>query len=95
MTYKMMNKIYQIKFSDVGDQYFASLNKIMQKRVMTKLHFFANSKDPFLYAKKLVGSENKYRFKVGDYRIIFTKQENGEIIILLIIKVAHRRDVYE
>lgn len=89
-----MNK-YKIKFEKGALEDVLKLHKIIRTRINNKLSFFASSKDPFLYAKKIVGSENKYRFRVGDYRIIFTKQANDEIIILLIIKVAHRRDVYE
>jgi mRNA interferase RelE/StbE len=42
--------------------------------------------------KKLVGSTNIYRLRVGDYRIVYEMdQKAGEIVI---IRVAHRKDVY-
>jgi mRNA interferase RelE/StbE len=41
--------------------------------------------------KKLKGFEF-YRIRVGDYRIIYSL-ENRQLVIL-IIKVAHRREVY-
>jgi len=42
--------------------------------------------------KKLQGSENEYRIRIGDYRVIYTITDT--IKIVTIIKVAHRKDVY-
>ncbi|QEP42145.1 type II toxin-antitoxin system RelE/ParE family toxin [Ectothiorhodospiraceae bacterium BW-2] len=42
--------------------------------------------------KKLTGRENNYRIRQGNYRIIYTF-ENQQLIIE-IIRVAHRREVY-
>lgn len=43
-------------------------------------------------AAKLKGSENTYRVRVGDYRIVYTIQDN--VLLVTVIKVAHRREVY-
>jgi mRNA interferase RelE/StbE len=44
-------------------------------------------------SKKLKGSENKYRIRVGDYRVIYTIEDN--ILIIEVIRIAHRREVYD
>ena len=41
--------------------------------------------------KKYKGTLNKYRLRVGDYRVIFDKQGN----ILYIEKIGSRGDVYK
>ncbi len=41
---------------------------------------------------KLAGANNRYRIRVGDYRIIYTI-ENQKLIIM-VIKIGHRREVY-
>lgn len=69
--------------------------KSAQKRIYKKLQFFLASRDPISFAKKLTGARNKFRFRVGGYRIIFSKQEDGRLVILLVLKVAHRKNVYE
>lgn len=43
-------------------------------------------------AKKLSGSTNDWRIRVGDYRVLYEIAE--EIRIVRIYRVAHRRDVY-
>jgi mRNA interferase RelE/StbE len=42
---------------------------------------------------KLSGSEYAYRIRVGDYRIIY--EIIGNELVIEVIKVGHRRDVYE
>ncbi len=44
-------------------------------------------------SKKLKGSDNAYRIRSGDYRVIYTVL-NAKLIIE-IIKVGHRKDVYK
>ena len=41
---------------------------------------------------KLAGREAAYRLRVGDYRIVYTV--NDREIVVEIIKIGHRRDVY-
>lgn len=42
--------------------------------------------------KKLVGSENGYRIRIGNYRVIYTITDT--ILLITVIKIAHRKDVY-
>jgi Cytotoxic translational repressor of toxin-antitoxin stability system len=48
-------------------------------------------KDPLSYARRMVDpSLGSYRFRVGDYRVIFDL-EGDEIIVL---RVGHRKEIY-
>jgi len=48
--------------------------------------------NPLVYAEKLTDAQlGTYRFRVGDYRVVFDV-ENNEIVIL---RVGHRRDIYK
>mgnify|MGYP000993255489 CR=1 FL=1 len=42
--------------------------------------------------KKLKTKEELYRIKVGDYRIIYTI--NDFVLVIEIIKIGHRKEVY-
>ncbi len=67
------------------------LSKEVQVRIIKKLDFFCSQDDPVEFSEPLVRSElGSYRFRIGDYRVIFDI-EGGAIIILL---VGHRRDIY-
>ena len=43
-------------------------------------------------SKKLKGKRDLYRIRVGDYRIVYTI-ENRKLVVL-IIKIGHRREIY-
>ncbi|OGB86135.1 hypothetical protein A3J41_00510 [candidate division TM6 bacterium RIFCSPHIGHO2_12_FULL_38_8] len=43
--------------------------------------------------KKMQGYVSTYRMRCGDYRIIF--EDHRTTITILVIKVGHRKDVYE
>ncbi len=47
---------------------------------------------PFGDVKRLQGGSNNYRLRVGDFRIIFSK--DGEKLIILVIEIGPRGDIY-
>ena len=42
----------------------------LQKRIIEKVRFYSLQSDPLQFAEPLTGS-NEYRFRIGDYRVIF------------------------
>jgi len=42
--------------------------------------------------KKLTGAEDLYRIRVGDYRFVY--QILDDRLIVLVVRIAHRKDVY-
>jgi mRNA-degrading endonuclease RelE of RelBE toxin-antitoxin system len=59
-----------------------------QVRIQEKLRFYSDQKDPLVFAKFI--SEKKYRFRIGNYRALFTI-ENG---IIHIGKIEWRDKAY-
>jgi mRNA interferase RelE/StbE len=43
-------------------------------------------------SEKLAGRSNLYRFRQGDYRVIYSVDDQSRLVD--IIKIGHRRDVY-
>ncbi|OQW93007.1 MAG: hypothetical protein BWK79_13420 [Beggiatoa sp. IS2] len=61
-----------------------------KQRIAHKLQQYAH--DPKRYARKLINSRlGKYRFRVGDYRIVFDV-ENDQLVIL---RIGLRKDIYK
>ncbi|GAC1391878.1 MAG: type II toxin-antitoxin system RelE/ParE family toxin [Candidatus Saccharimonadales bacterium] len=61
------------------------------KRLKLKLEYFIAQDDPLVFTKTLTKpSDAQYRFRVGNYRVLFDI-ENDNLVILL---VQHRKDVY-
>jgi len=88
-------KDYILQFTLGGMEDFLSLPKAIQKRIRSKMEFFIRAANPMHFAKKLRGEPNIFRFRIGDYRVITTTKEKDILVILLILKIGHRRDVYE
>ncbi len=63
----------------------------VQKRIAEKMRFYKSSKNPLEYAKKLTFYEmGEFRFRVGDYRVIFDLKGNK----IYVLKIRKRDDVY-
>ncbi|MHB1558699.1 MAG: type II toxin-antitoxin system RelE family toxin [Isosphaeraceae bacterium] len=43
-------------------------------------------------SRKLKGTNDLYRIRAGDYRILYTVE--GRRLVVLVVNVGHRRDVY-
>jgi mRNA interferase RelE/StbE len=43
--------------------------------------------------RKLIGSERTYRIRVGDYRVVYNVVSST--LIIQIVRVGHRREVYD
>jgi len=66
------------------------LDSVVKKRLGKKLEKF--KENPLQYAKKLIDPKlGQYRFRIGNYRIIFDL-EGDDIIIL---RVGHRSEIYK
>jgi len=61
-----------------------------RRRIIGKIHELAENPRP-AGCTKLSGQE-KYRVRQGDYRILY--QIEDDQLIITVVKVAHRRDVY-
>lgn len=80
------------EFTKKSKRQFVKLDNQAKRRIIGKLDFWAESGNPLKFAENLTNSElGEYRFRVGDYRIIFDVE--GENIVVL--AVGHRRQVYK
>ncbi|MEK6590916.1 MAG: type II toxin-antitoxin system RelE/ParE family toxin [Nitrospinota bacterium] len=60
-------------------------------KVDSAIHSLKKNPYPFPQSKKLE-DEDKFRLRVGDYRIIYTVDNHDKVIT--IHRVRHRKDVY-
>jgi len=83
---------YAIRFTTNAAKQVRKLDPTAAKRIRGFLEQkLAQLDNPRLLGKKLV-NEEFWRYRVGDYRIL-TNIDDDQILIL-IVEVAHRRDVY-
>lgn len=78
---------YKINISKNAVKYINKQDVQQQKRILSAIY-----KLPFGDVKKLKGNEF-YRLRIGDIRILFTK--NDEELMILVINVGNRGQIYE
>lgn len=84
--------VYKLLFDDKVSKDLKNIDKKWQKKILeiikTKL-----IDNPYI-GKKLVGDLSPYyRYRVNSYRIIYEILEDE--VVLLVIKIKHRKDVYK
>jgi mRNA interferase RelE/StbE len=83
---------YQIVFKPAAQRQLKKLPLSVQQTLVTLIESFTENPRP-TGCKKLRGQHNQYRMRSGDYRIIYSIED--KTLIVRIIKVGHRRDIYE
>lgn len=91
----LIMKGYSLEFTTQSEREFFALPKLAQERIKKKMEFFVASGKPLHFSKKLHGLENQFRFRIGDYRVIVTPREDKTLVILVILKIGHRREIYD
>ena len=51
------------------------------------------SSDPRPYGAEKLSGEDKYRIRQGNYRIVYSIEDDK--LIVIVVKIGHRRDVYK
>lgn len=82
---------YTIEFSRPARKQLAELPANVKVRLAVAIDALAENPRP-QGVEKLSGYEDRYRVREGDYRIIYTIRDAA--LIVLIVRVGHRKDVY-
>ncbi len=82
--------LYTLLYTKTAASDIKKLDIVVRKRIKKKIEHFAE--DPIFHAKKLINFQiGSYRWRIGDYRIIF--DIDGKNIVILHVK--HRRESYK
>jgi mRNA interferase RelE/StbE len=68
-----------------------SLPKDIFSKVILHIKALSNTPRP-LGCRKLTGSENDFRIRIGDYRVIYEVDDHQRTV--KIYRIRHRREVY-
>jgi len=82
---------YTIVYTKTAVKSIQKLTPQIRKRLRLKFEYFISLKEPLSLAKALTRpADAQYRYRIGNYRVLFDV-EDKQIIILL---VQHRKDIY-
>jgi len=80
---------YELVYTHTAFKDIRKLDESTKQRIKKTLERYQNN--PLQYASKLTNAEyGEYRFRVGDYRIIFDLDDDK----IIILRVGHRKNIY-
>jgi mRNA interferase RelE/StbE len=80
---------HRIEFTATARKDLWTLGVDLQQRIANKIDALARQPRP-RGVEKLQGRENRYRIRVGDYRVIY--EVHDEVLLIVIVRVGHRRE---
>lgn len=91
-----MGKIrYELRYSEHARKDLFSCERTFAKRIVKKLAENCALPDPLQRAKALTGElSGVYRYRIGNYRVLFELNGSNEIIVLMVLRIRHRKEVY-
>ncbi|MDE5558919.1 MAG: type II toxin-antitoxin system RelE/ParE family toxin [Ruminococcus sp.] len=86
---------YTVKTTPRFDKEFRKLDKYTMKMIKSWINKnLVGCENPRIHGKGLTSNRSgQWRYRIGDYRLICSIEENE--LIILALSIGHRRDVYD
>ena len=82
--------VYRLNYKPSLEKDLKPIPRAQLKRLVKVIEQLSSNPRPY-GSKKLIG-QNKYRIKLGDYRMLYTIDDANRVIRIL--KIGHRKDIY-
>ncbi len=84
--------MYKVAYLDSVEEDLKRLDKPTVKKILNRIETYL-AKDPRGLGKPLKGDFQGYwRYRWGDYRVIYKISERE--ILIIVLRISHRREVY-
>lgn len=90
-----MNKHYSVRFEKPAQKSLTKMDKNDARIIMAWISKnLVNCQNPYVHGKALQGNlQGKWRYRVGNYRLI--ANIDAENVIILVLVIGHRREIYK
>jgi mRNA interferase RelE/StbE len=82
---------YEVILTKAAERELRALPANILERVDRRIHDLATDPRP-PGTKKLKGSHNQWRIRVGNFRVIYEIQD--KVLLVLVLRVSDRKDAY-
>jgi mRNA interferase RelE/StbE len=90
----MSQKPYEVVFKKSAVKELQTLPQRIQQKILDAVQLLSlNPYTELLQIKKMKGADSLYRVRIQDYRVIYVIENH--LIKITIIKIGHRKEVYE
>lgn len=83
--------MHRVELLPTAARVLAKLDTRAQRRIARRIDALSVEPRP-VGAQKLRGADDIWRIRVGDFRILYSVDD--ERLLVLVIRIGHRRDVY-
>jgi mRNA interferase RelE/StbE len=85
---------WQVFFDPAAEKQFGKLGSSAQRDIERYIaKNLESAEDPRRFGKAYLSIKGAWRYRMGDYRLVCLIQNDK--LIVLVVKVGHRRNVYE
>lgn len=90
-----MNRHYNVRFEKDAQKSLKKMDRNNSKIIMAWISkHLVNCTNPYMLGKSLEGNlKDKWRYRVGNYRLICSI--DNENIVILVLVIGHRKDIYK
>ncbi|WP_211879145.1 type II toxin-antitoxin system RelE family toxin [Pseudarthrobacter albicanus] len=82
---------YRVEFTTEAATEIRKLDAGIRRRILAGIADLERDPRP-AGCKKLVGEDNAWRIRIGDYRVLYDVVD--DLLVVTVVRVAHRRHVY-
>jgi mRNA interferase RelE/StbE len=83
--------VYQVELKKQPEKFIRQQDRRIQTQLFGAIRKLAENPRP-PQAKKLEGMDDLYRFRSGDYRIVYLIEDDK--LIVLVVRIGHRKEIY-
>ena len=83
-------EFYKVIFTKSVKKDFRKIPKLEVSKILNEIEELA--KNPRSSKSKKLKGEKLYRWRVGNYRVIYDIQDN--VMLIFVLKLGHRNDIY-
>ena len=86
-----MTSCKRIEFKKSAEKFLKSRPRKEQVRILSQIYKLPSGN----HIKKMEGYDNRYRLRVSDIRVIYELHADGVTLIVLVVEIGNRGDVYK
>jgi mRNA interferase RelE/StbE len=86
-----MKNYKRIEFKKSAEKFLKSRPRKEQVRILSQIYKLPSGN----HIKKMEGYDNRYRLRIGDFRVIYELHADGITLVVLVVEIGNRGDVYK
>lgn len=84
--------MYTVRFSKKAEKAIKKIDPVMRQRVLSKLKYLEASPRTGPNIKTMQGYSNRYRYRLGDFRIVYEVIDQD--LVVWILETGWRGEIY-